>query len=59
MPELLDIYLGYNLYVKSDSDNEPVHVHVANGHPEHATKFWISVYSVDIAKDCETAPKRH
>ncbi len=38
MPELLDIYLGYNFYVKSDGDNEPVHVHVAKGHPEHATE---------------------
>ena len=41
MPELLDIYLGYNFYVKSDGDNEPVHIHVAKGHPEKATKFWI------------------
>lgn len=54
MPELLDIYLGYNFYVKSDGDNEPVHVHVAKGYPEHATKFWITADSVELAKDYGT-----
>ena len=51
MPELLDIYLGYNFYVKSDGDNEPVHIHVAKGHPEKATKFWIMSDTVELARD--------
>ena len=37
MPELLDMYLGYYFYVKSDGDDEPVHV--AKGHQDQATKF--------------------
>ena len=39
MPELLDMYLGYYFYVKSDGDDELVHVHVAKGHQDKATKF--------------------
>ena len=58
MPELLDLYLGYNFYVKSDGGNEPVHIHVAKGHPAHATKFWITADSVELAKDCGTVDKK-
>lgn len=39
MPDLLDAYLGYNFYVKGDGKDEPVHIHVAKGHPERATNF--------------------
>ena len=54
MPELLDMYLGYYFYVKSDGDDEPVHVHVAKGHPDKATKFWITSDSVELARDSGT-----
>ena len=54
MPELLDMYLGYYFYVKSDGDDEPVQVHVAKGHPDKATKFWITSDSVELARDSGT-----
>ena len=58
MPELLDMYLGYNFYVKADGENEPVHIHVAKGHPDKATKFWITSESVELARDSGTVEQK-
>ncbi|HCB93708.1 MAG TPA: hypothetical protein DEP57_07860 [Selenomonas sp.] len=58
MPDLLDSYLGYTFFVKGDGVSEPVHVHVAKGHPDNATKFWLTSDSVEIAKDCGTVDKK-
>ena len=58
MPELLDMYLGYNFYVKGDGESEPVHVHVAKGHPDKATKFWITSDSVELARDSGTVEQK-
>ena len=51
MPEALNMYLGYEIFFWIGDGNEPVHVHVAKKQQPNATKFWITAYSVELAKD--------
>lgn len=55
MPNALAGYLGYAIYFWISDGQEPVHVHISKGNPqEHATKFWITTDSVELARDSGT-----
>ena len=42
MPNLF-IILGYKVYFWSNENDEPIHVHIAEGRPhQNATKVWIT-----------------